>query len=54
MHTIIERTGLIDRRDQRDVRWNGWCQPGVVGKSSQALKATSQHCTQLAGGGWVH
>ena len=39
LRTIIESAGLVDRRDQRDVHWDGSCQPGVVGESSKALKS---------------
>ena len=44
LHTVKERAGFIDRWDQRNVRRNRRRQPGIVGESSQALKATTQHC----------
>ena len=54
LHTVIERAGFVDRRDQRNIGRNRWRHPGVMGEGREALKVTSQNCTELAGGGWVH
>ena len=48
--TVIEGAGLIDRWDQRNVRWNGRLHPRIVGESSKALKARGQHCGQHCDG----
>jgi hypothetical protein len=41
--TVIERTGFVYGRDQRNIRWNRRLQPGIMGEGGKALKVRGQH-----------